>query len=199
MQENCYRLGRWEGTAVPSPTSHTQAQRTHARALSNAIVKMHLRSPGLDRRCQILYKVWTSLVHVSFASFPLSPAFALLFVRAIRYASPILGPTHFCPPFPSHSLLSPQFGPLVFTHLFTDLAMWKCWYLRIRYAPFELASGLPPHINLDALYPLQFRTYVYSLVFTSACLAVSRSLLLILNPEHTHVDTGMFSLDVGFK
>jgi hypothetical protein len=77
--------------------------------------------------------------------------------------------------------------------------MWKCWYLCIRYAPFELASGFPPHIILDALYPLQLRTYAYSLVLTSACLTVSRSLLLITNPERTYVDTGMFSLDVGFE
>jgi hypothetical protein len=199
MQENCYRLGRREGTTVPSPTSRTQTQRTHARTLSNAILRMHLRSPGLDRRCRILYKVWTSLVHISFASLPLSPVFALSLVRAIKYASPILGPTHFCPPFPSHLLLSPQFGTLVFTHIFTDLAMWKCWYLCIRYAPFELASGFPPYIILDALYPLQLRTYAYSLVLTSACLTVSRSLLLITNPERTYVDTGMFSLDVGFE
>jgi hypothetical protein len=77
--------------------------------------------------------------------------------------------------------------------------MWKCWYLRTRYASFELASGFPPHIILDAPYPLQLRTYAYSLALTSACLTVSRSLLLIPNPEHTYVDTGMFALDVGFE
>jgi hypothetical protein len=69
--------------------------RTHARTPGNAIARMRLRSPGLDRRCRNLYKVWTSLFLVSFASFPLSPTFPVSIVRAVQFVSSTLGPTGF--------------------------------------------------------------------------------------------------------
>jgi hypothetical protein len=189
MQENLCRLGRREGTTVPSPTS-----RTHARALSNAIVRMHFRSPGLDRRCLILYKVWTSLVHVSFTSFPRVRPLARLCHQA-RFSHPW---SHsFLPTLPEpftsmSSIRSSCFYAFIHRLGYVEMLV-SAYQVRTFRARFWISSS---H-NFRCPVPLQLRTYTYSLVLTSACLTVSRSLLLIPNPEHTYVDTGMFALNVG--